>query len=155
KIIVDLTLWLAIAFYLAACNVNYSSAQRLHSTHIVADEQHSPPLAGHIFHFRQALPLETSVTDCHNLVYHQAVSLKSRRNSERQSHMHCRLVMLPRLFVVAFNISEIDHFIEFFPDLSARHAKNCAIEENIFPPRQFRMKSGAHFEQTRDSPSYR
>src|SRR5262249_45893231 len=93
KIIVDLTLRLAIAFYLAVRKVNYSPAQRLHSTHIVADEQHSPPLAGHVFHFRQALFLETSVTDCQNLVYQQDVSLQMRRNSERQSHIHARRVM--------------------------------------------------------------
>src|SRR5262249_47150640 len=34
------------------------------------------------------------------------------------------------------------------------HAQNCSVEKNIFAPRQFRVKPSAHFEQTRDAPSY-
>src|SRR6516165_5306230 len=148
-------LWLAILFYLPVRKVNYSSAQRLHSTHIMANEQHSPPVAGHVLHLRQALFLETGVTNCQNFIYQQDVSFQMRRNRERQPHMHARRVVFHWRVDEAFNISKTHHFIEFSPDLSARHAQNCSVEKNIFPPRQFRMKPGAHFKQTRDSPSYR
>src|SRR5262245_25422674 len=134
--------------------MNYSSTQRLHSTHIMANEQHSPPAPGHVLHLCQALFLKTCVTNCQNFIYQQDISFQMRRNRERQPHIHARRVVFHGRVDESFNISKTHHFIEFLSDLSAPHAQNCSVEKNIFTPRQFRMKPGAHFEQTRNSPSY-
>ena len=60
---------LAVALYLAVRKIDHALAQRLHGRHIVADEQHGPPVSGDILHLRQAPLLETRVADCQDLVY--------------------------------------------------------------------------------------
>ena len=39
---------------------------------------------------------------------------------------------------------------QILADFTSGHAENRAVQEDIFAPRQFRMKAGAHFEQAGD-----
>ena len=46
-----------------------------------------------------------------------------------------------------FELGESDNFIKFAPDLALPHAKDCTAEEGVLAAGQFRVESGADFEQ--------
>src|SRR6476659_1524544 len=59
--------------------------------------------------------------------------------------------MLDRLIDKFFHLGEGYYLVELLGDLRARHAQDCAVQINILPAGQFRMKTGADFEQRADA----
>src|SRR5690554_4267913 len=71
------------------------------------------------------------------------------RYCEGKSHFHPAAVSLDRSVDIHLAAREVHDFIEFGVDLGTGHTQNSAVEENIFPTSEFRMKTGAYFQQTR------
>ena len=59
--------------------------------------------------------------------------------------------MLHRRVEKALYLGEGDDFVEFAGDLGPRHAKDGAVEEDVFPSAEFGMKPRADFQQARDA----
>src|SRR5258708_5809795 len=50
-----------------------------------------------------------------------------------------------------FDFGEGDDFVEFFPDFGAGHAKDCAVEKDVFAASEFGMEAGADFKEAGDA----
>src|SRR5258705_473517 len=72
------------------------------------------------------------------------------RHCERQSDIHAAGVALDGRVQEALYPREFDYFVKFSSNLHPGHSKNSAVQENIFPSCQFRMKPCADLQQTRD-----
>src|SRR5882672_3750510 len=72
-------------------------------------------------------------------------------HGESQAHIHSTGVPLNRRIYEAFDFGESDDFIKLLIYFGAFHAKNCAVQIDVFPPAQLRMKASAYFEQTADA----
>ena len=60
--------------------------------------------------------------------------------------------MLHRRIEKTATFGEFHNLIELTVDLLPAHSQNRAVEINIFPPRQFRMKAGSDLEEAAGAP---
>src|SRR5262249_40739246 len=60
--------------------------------------------------------------------------------------------MLDRRVEEPLHAREIDDLVETLGHFAAAHSQNGAIEKDIFPPREFGLKAGAHLDQAADAP---
>src|SRR5437762_6704862 len=75
------------------------------------------------------------------------------RHGEGQPHVHTRRIPLYRRIEEFFDLGESYDFIKLPQYVLPGHAQNRAVDENIFPPRQLRMKTCSDFQQTRHPPA--
>src|SRR5205823_6568387 len=68
---------------------------------------------------------------------------------ERKAHVHTAAVAFDWGIQEFINFGKCDDFIELVLHLDPRHPKNCPIQKDVFASSKFRMKTGAHFKQTR------
>ena len=67
-------------------------------------------------------------------------------HGEGKAHVHATRIVFHRRINKAFDFRKGDDFIKFPFDFHALHAE-IAVEVNIFPPCQLRVKARAHFQQ--------
>ena len=70
-------------------------------------------------------------------------------DGKRQPQCHAARVALHRGVDELGHVGEVDDVVELPVDLVAAHAQDGAIEVDVLAAGQIRMKSGAHFQQTR------
>src|SRR5262249_40665854 len=115
---------------------------------IMADKKNGSAFSSSdIPHLTQTLLLELYVSYRENFIYHKNLRLKVSRHSKRKPHIHTARVMLHRGIKKSFNFRKGHDLVELAFDLVAGHAENCAVEENIFSPGKFRVKSGPYFQE--------
>ena len=68
--------------HLAILQVHAAVTEHLHALHVVADEEHRPAAAGHVFHFSQAFALEFRVAYGKYFVHDEDLTLQVRRDCE-------------------------------------------------------------------------
>src|ERR1700722_4321017 len=68
--------------------------------------------------------------------------------------MHAAGIILHGSIEKFFELGEGDDFVEIGNNFRLAHPQDGAVEEDILPPRQFRVKTGAHFQQTGHSRSH-
>ena len=71
-----------------------------------------------------------------------------RSDGERKSDGHAGGVVLDCGVEKLLSFREGYNLIKLTFDLILAHAQYCAVEKNVFSPGKFRMKAGAHFQQT-------
>ena len=125
----------------------YPLCQRRHRLHRVTHEDHRAPAARDLAHLAEALPLELGVTDSQHLVHHEDLGFQVRGDRECEPYIHPTRVALHRRIEKAFHLGEGDDLVEAGRDLTAPHAKNRAIEEDVLAPGELGVKAGAHLEQ--------
>ena len=76
-----------------------------------------------------------------------------RRDSKGEPDVHAAGVPLDRRIEKLLHLGEFDNLVELRQDLLFLHSKDGSVEENVFPSGQFRVESGANFQQARDSSS--
>src|SRR5580700_373107 len=103
-------------------------------------------------HFPKALLLKLAVANCENLVDDQDLRVEMRGNRERKPNIHTAAISLHGHINEPLDAGKIDDFIEVSIDLATGHTKNRAIDKDIFPSGEFRMKSGSHFQETGNPP---
>ena len=118
----------------------------------MADENDGPPRARDVAHFAEALFLEIDVADGEHFIDEQNFRLEMRGHGKRQPHVHPARIMFHRRIDEFFQLRERHNLIELALDLLLVHPQDRAAQERVFPARQLRMKSGAHFEQRPDAP---
>jgi hypothetical protein len=76
-----------------------------------------------------------------------------RRDREREPHLHPAGIPLDRRINEPINPGEVHYFVKFTCDVGFGHPKDRPIQEDIFSSRKFRVKTCAHFQETRDAPA--
>ena len=95
--------------------------------------------------------LELRVTHRQHLVDDEDFRFQVRRHGEGEPHIHAAGVMLHRRIEKHLRLGKGDDLVELAVDLLARHAKDRAVEINVLPAGQLRVKTGAHLEQAGDA----
>src|ERR1043166_1922428 len=70
-----------------------------------------------------------------------------RRDCKRQSHVHPTRVVLDRRINKLVDLRERDNLVELRRDFRSPHPQNCAIQVNVLPAGQLRMKPCSHLQQ--------
>ena len=120
--------------------------------HIVADENHGPPMVRHFLHFPQALLLKAAVSHRQDFVDDQNIRLEVGGHGESQPHIHARGEAFDRGVQEHFRFGKADDFVEFALDLDLGHAEDGPVQENVLAAGQFRMESGSHLQQAGHPP---
>ena len=124
-----------------------------HGAEVVTDEENSATVGlGHILYFAEALGLKSSISDSEHFIDDQYLRLEVGRDREGESHMHSAAVAFDRCVEEPFHSGERDNLIEPGSDLTFFHTHDCPIEEDVLPPGEFGVESGADLEKRRDAP---
>lgn len=123
-------------------------AQRSHTRHIMAHEEHRSTLAlRYILHLTDGFLLELGVTDGEDLVHDQDLGIEMGGDGEAQTDHHTATVPLNRRVDIALATGEIDDLVQLTLDLIMRHAQDSAVEENILPTRHLAMETCTDLQQ--------
>jgi hypothetical protein len=101
-------------------------AQPRDRRHVVAHEQHRPPVARDVAHLAEALLLERRVSDREHLVEDEDVRLEVRSDGEREAQVHPAGVALDRRVDEAAHPGELDDLVEAPVDVRAVHPEDRA-----------------------------
>src|ERR1019366_8675527 len=113
----------------------------------MADERDRPSTLAKAPHLSEALPLEGGIADCENLVDDQDFGVKVGGHRKSQADIHAGGVALDGRVEKLFNSRELDDLVEFADDLGAGHAQDSTVKEDVLPPGEFLMKSGADLDE--------
>jgi len=119
----------------------------------MAHKQHGAPLLGNVAHFPQALALKIRVADSQHFIHHQNLRFQMRRDRESEPQVHAAGIAFDRSVNELSDFRKIDNFIKAGQYFFAGHAQNRAVEKDILPSGQFRMKASAHFQQRAHAPA--
>src|SRR5215510_5599692 len=128
-------------------------AHRLDGKQVVRHQQDSNAASRQIPHVIQALSLEPYVPYRQRLIDDQNLRFQMRRHREGEPHIHTTAVTFHRSIQELVNFGEGHDFVELFSDLRPGHSENRAVEIDVFPSGQFRMKSGSDLKQARHAPT--
>src|SRR5262245_31168777 len=126
---------------------DHTLAETTNLPHLVADEDHRSPLAADFVHLAETAALELGITDGQDFVDQQNVWLKVCRDGKRQPHLHPARIVLHRSVNESIDLSEGHDLVETTDNLAALHAKDRAIDEDVLPSGELRMKPCADFEK--------
>src|SRR5215831_6417498 len=129
----------------------YSTAHRFYCEEVMRNHQDSNAASSEFFHVVHAFPLKRHVAHRQHLVHDQNFRLEVGRDRECKTHVHAAAIALHGGVKELINFSEGNDFVEFFSDLRLAHTEDRAVEVDIFPTGQLRMKTGADFEQAADA----
>jgi hypothetical protein len=116
----------------------------LHSDRSVKAALRSRPLLADAL---RAAGLELFVADGESLVDNQDFRLEKGGDREGQAHIHATRVAFHRGVDKAIELGEGNNIIELPSNFCLAHAKDRAVKKHVVATGQFRMKSGAHFEE--------
>ena len=143
----DNTVRLARHHYAAAVHPQRSATQLRNRGHLMAHENDGSSFASDVTHLRQAALLELRVADGEHLIDDQDVRLEVRGNREREAEIHAAGISLHRRINKTCDAGEFDDLVETALDVAPVHAKDGAVQEDVFAPRQLGMKARPDFEQ--------
>ncbi len=95
------------------------------------------------------------IADGEHLVDYQDVRVEMRGHREGEAHVHARGVSLDGGVQESLDFGEGDDGVELLLHLASGHAQDGAVEEDILPPGQLRVKSRPDLEQARNSTAQR
>src|SRR5882672_4795610 len=113
----------------------------------MTDKNHGPALAANLFHLRLAFLLKLGIADRHHLVENKYVRFEMSGDGESQPQVHAARVVFDRNIQKLFDSGEGHDLVKLILDLALLHSDDCAVQKNIFPAGQVRMKTCAYFEQ--------
>ena len=88
----------------------------------------------------QAARLELCVSDRQHFVNEQDVRLEVGSDGEAEPHVHAGRVPLHRRIDEPLNAGELDDAFELAGDFAPRHAQQGSAQEDVFAPRELRVK---------------
>ena len=112
--------------------------------------KHRPALACGIADLAQTFLLKNGIPYGQNLIDQQNLGFQMGGNRKGQPNVHSARIVFHRGIQQTATFGKLHDLIEFARDFPARHAQDCAIEEDILPAREFRMKAGPDFKQAAD-----
>src|SRR5579863_2898077 len=114
-------------------------------------EQNRPPALGHIPHFAQALPLKSDIANRQDFVDHQDFGIQVSCHRKSEAYTHSRRIALERCIKEFLNLRESHDLIKFAFDFALTHAKDSAVEEDVFSAGKLKMEARPDFQQARDA----
>jgi len=110
----------------------------------------SPLLFAHLLHLPEAFFLKLDVPHGEHFVGDQDFGVEVRCDGEGEPHVHAAGVALDGgVDEFRLDFGERDDLVEVSVDVGLGHAEDRAVEVDVFPPREFRMKACPHFKQAR------
>src|SRR5439155_19394996 len=70
-----------------------------------------------------------------------------------ESDVHTARIALYRRVKKPIDTRKVNDLIEFVVDLASCHPEDAAVQVDILPPGQFRVKSSSHFQKAPDTPA--
>src|SRR5581483_594641 len=116
-------------------------------THVMADKEHGAATAGDGAYFAEAFLLECSIADGEHFVDDEDFGFKVRGDGKGEAHVHAARVVLHGRVDEAIHFGKGDDLVKLAANFGARHAKDGAVEKNIFTAGQLGMETGADLEQ--------
>ena len=113
----------------------------------MTDKQDSPSLLSHILHFTQTFFLETCVADGKDFIKNENFRLQMGGDTEGETDIHAGRVPFYRSVYEVFDLGEVNNLVEFLPDFLLAHPQDRAVEKNVFPTGQLRVKPGSHLQK--------
>ena len=122
-------------------------AEALDQPERVRDEQNRLAAALELGELVQALVREALVADREYLVNQQHIRIDVDRDGESQPHVHAGRVCLDRRVDELLHLGEVDDLVEATRHLALREAQHDAVDEDVLPSGNLRMKARAQFDQ--------
>src|SRR4029077_16002020 len=114
----------------------------------MANEKRRRPLrASDILHLAKTFVLELRVPDGEDFIDKYNFWIEMSGDGEGESHIHSARITFHRRVEKFLDLGKGDNLIELSPDFGTSHSQNRAVHENVFPPGQLGMKTGADFEK--------
>ncbi|OPZ17381.1 MAG: hypothetical protein BWZ10_01214 [candidate division BRC1 bacterium ADurb.BinA364] len=122
-------------------------AETADGLHVVGHQNDRHAVLQEAAHPGHAFDLKGRVAHGQRLVHQQHVGSQQYLHGEGQAHHHAGGVGLDRLVDELADVGEFGDFAEARGDFGLREPKHRAVEEDILAPGEFRIESGAQFEQ--------
>src|SRR6185436_10311846 len=103
-------------------------------------------------HLPEALLLEYFISDRQHLVDNQDLRLQIRCNCESQTNIHAAAVTFDRRIDEPVDVGKSHDLVKLARQFFTFHPHDYTVEKYIFSTCQFRMKPGADFKETADTP---
>jgi hypothetical protein len=132
---------------------NGAVGELLHQAQVVRDEQHRDLALAQFLEFAHAAVGEHRVAHRQRFVHDQNFRVHVDRRGKRQPDVHAARIFLDR------PLHELADFGERFDrrhgpvDLAAAQAHDLAVQIDVLAAGEFRVESGAQFEQRRNPPA--
>ena len=136
----------SIARDLTILKYQNAATQRLNGSHIMTNEQDRPTPSRDVFHLGKALLLKCQIAHGKYLIDDQYFGFQVCRHRKCQANMHSTGVVFDRGIQELLDVTEGHNVGKLSPNLCVAHSEDCAVQEDIFPARQFRMESGPHLQ---------
>ena len=121
----------------------------------MADKEHRSALLPRNFvYLSETFPLKFRIADGQYLIDHENLRLEMSGDGESEPDIHARRITLYWSIQKSFNSRKGDDLVELPRDLLSFHAKNCAIQKDIFPPRELGMKARSDLQQATDASAH-
>ncbi|AHF94851.1 hypothetical protein OPIT5_28465 [Opitutaceae bacterium TAV5] len=88
-----------------------------------------------------------------HLVYDENFRFQMGCHGKGEADIHAGGIAFDGRIQKFLHASEIHDFVEFPFNLCSRHTEDGAIEEDVFPPSEFGMETGADLQERRHSPA--
>jgi hypothetical protein len=113
------------------------------------------PTATEGSHLIVALLNESFVANRQNLIDEQNVGVGMHGDRKPQAHVHPHRIGLHGFIDECFQLGEADDIIEVLSDFALGKAQDSAIDEDVFPSTELRMKASPEIQQCPDFPMHR
>src|SRR5436853_2810461 len=104
----------------------------------------------HIVHFTETFSLKLGVTDRQHFVDQKNLRIEVSREGKREPDIHAARIALDRCVEELLDLGKSNDLIELLSNFCAAHTKNGAVQIDVFPAGQFRMKTCANLEERAD-----
>jgi hypothetical protein len=128
-----------------------SLAQSLDHSEVVRYEDDGSSLLRNLAHLSKRFALEGGVSYGQDLVDQKNLGLEMSGDGEGQSDRHAARVTLDGCVEESLELGEVDDLVESSLDLGAPHPEDRAVQVDVLPSRQLRMKARPHLEQRADA----
>ena len=129
-------------------------AQLLDAHHVVAYEQDGASLAAaDVLHLADGFFLEFGIADGQDFVDDQYFRVEEGSYGKTKSDGHARAVSFDGGVDISFTAAEVDNLVQFAGNFGFGHAKDGAVEEDVFASGHLLVESRSHFEQGADTAS--
>src|SRR6266508_587728 len=143
---------IAVELDLAGPQEDRPLAQALDGGRAVRDEDDRAAAALELVDLPEALALEGLVTDREHLVEQNDVGVQVGCEREPQAHVHARGVHAHGKVDEALDLGEGDDLVHPLTDVCAAEAVDGAVQVNVLPPGEIRVKTRPEPEQRADRP---
>jgi hypothetical protein len=119
---------------------------------IVTDKKNGPATFGYVSDSAQAFFLKLSIPDGEDFIDYENLRFEVSSHGESEAHVHATAVAFDGSVQKLIDLSKSDDLVESRCDLLLFHSQHGPVKEDVLPPGEFGVESGADLEKRRDAP---